>query len=193
MQKFLLANFLLIFSFAIGMAEEKSGELEGLLVSKGKNGEFVEIIPDGSETAVKYIPEWVGGNPNDGGGFKKETVETIKKLITPNRVLLKWKNEEHLRVVEIKILEPQKKEGVAKGLVTNVKEGWFELKITEKEKVRIERFMPRWIGKMPKDGGGLDKEMVEEISKLKVGDSISVTWTYDERKRVTKISKDKKD
>lgn len=190
MRNLLFTILFLTCCFAICNAEEKSGELEGLLVSKGENGSSIEIIPDGSEKAVKYIPGWVGGNPKDGGGFKKETVEAIKKLITPNRVLLKWKDEEHLRVVEIKLLEPEKKEGQATGTVTNVKDTWFEIKTKVGDKVRVERFSPKWIGKGPNEGGGLDKDMLKEIGHLKVGDTVSVNWVYDERKRATKIVKD---
>lgn len=193
MRKIFLTLTVFLLAFTLNYAEEKSGELEGLLISKGENGESIEIIPDGAEKAVKYIPEWVGGNPKDGGGFKKETVAAIKKLIVPNRVLLKWKDEEHLRVVEIKILEPDKKEGVVAGTVTAVKENWFEVKTKVGDKTRIERFMPKWIGKNPNEGGGLDKEMVKEIGQLKVGDTVSVNWVYDERKRVTKIIKAIKD
>lgn len=174
-------------------AEEKMGELEGLLVAKDKSGKWVEFIADGSEKAVKYIPEWVGGNPNDGGGLKKETMEAISKIPSPNRVLLKWKHEEHLRVLEIKLLEPDKKEGSTEGVVTIVNETWFEIKINKGDKVRVERFMPHWKGGNPKDGGGLEKEMLQEIAKLKVGDTVSVKWVYDERKRVTKITKAIKD
>lgn len=174
-------------------AEEKMGELEGLLVAKDKSGKWVEFIADGSEKTVKYIPEWVGGNPNDGGGLKKETMEAISKIPAPNRVLLKWKHEEHLRVLEIKLLEPDKKEGSTEGVVTIVNETWFEIKINKGDKVRVERFMPHWKGGNPKDGGGLEKEMLQEIAKLKVGDTVSVKWVYDERKRVTKITKAIKD
>lgn len=183
----------LLFCFMGVHAEEKSGELEGLLVSKDKSGKWIEFIADGSDKAVKYIPEWVGGNPNDGGGLKKDTIEAISKIPVPNRVLLKWKDEEHLRVVEIKVLEPEKKEGSSEGVVTVINENWFEIKISKGDKVRVERFMPKWKGGIPKDGGGLEKEMVQEIAKLKVGDTVSVKWVYDERKRVTKITKAIKD
>lgn len=183
----------LLLCFVSTHAEEKSGELEGLLVSKNKSGKWIEFIADGSDKAVKYIPEWVGGNPKDGGGLKKETIEAISKIPAPNRVLLKWKDEEHLRVVEIKILEPEKKEGSSEGVVTVVNENWFEIKIGKGDKTRVERFTPKWKGGNPKDGGGLEKEMIQEIAKLKVGDTVSVKWVYDERKRVTKISKAIKD
>lgn len=189
MKNLLFFGVIFLFSVICINAEEKSGQLEGLLVAKDKSGKWIEFIADGSEKAVKYIPVWVGGNPSDGGGFKKETVEAISKIPAPNRVLLKWKHEEHLRVVEIKLLEPEKKEGSTEGVVTIVNENWFEIKIKKGEKVRIERFMPHWKGGNPNEGGGLDKEMLKEIAKLKVGDVVTVKWVYEERKRVIKITK----
>ena len=79
------------------------------------------------------------------------------------------------------------------GKVVVLKDTWFEIKTKEGEKERVERFMPKWIGKNPSEGGGLDKEMLKEIGKLKVGDTVSINWVYDERKRVTKIVKAIKD
>lgn len=186
MRKLFFTYLFLILCYSVCLSEDKSGELEGLLISVGEKGESVEIIPDGSEKAIKYIPEWVGGNPKDGGNLKKETVEAIKKLIIPNRVLLKWKNEEDLRVVEIKILEPERIEGSTLGTVTIIKETWFEIKTIKNGKVQMDRFTPRWIGKDSKDGS-LDKDMLNEIKKLKIEDSISVNWIYEEKKRVKTI------
>ena len=193
MQKLGVLFMLLMINVVTCFAEEKSGTLEGLLVSKGDGNASIEFIADGSDKAVKYIPEWVGGNPKDGGGLKKETLEAIKKIPAPNRVMLKWKDEEHLRVVEIKLLEPEKKEGTTAGTVTIVKDSWFEIKTSVDGKTLMERFMPKWSGKGPNEGGGLDKELLKEIGTLKIGDTVSVNWTYDERKRVTKIIKVIKD
>lgn len=177
--------FLLFTSF--GFAEDsKAGEIEGLLIEKGKN--FILVIPDGGKEAIKYIPEWIGGNPKDGGGLKKDTLEKMKKLIVPNRVWIKWKFEEHNRVLDVKVLEPEKN-GICKGVITAKEKNWIEVSSEEGGKVKVDRFMPKWIGGNPKDGGGLDKEIVAKLEKIKKGDKVSVKWEYDERKRVVGIEK----
>lgn len=187
-----MKNFLWFFMMLCAVSvigkEADSGQAEGLLIAKGASGEFIEFIADNSDKAVKYIPEWVGEAPAKVGGLKKETVEKIKKAIVPNRILLQWKMQEHLRVVDFTILEPKQKDGEASGVVVKVGENWFDLKITEGDKFHIERFMPKWVGGAPKDGGGLDKELLKEIKELKMESKITIKWIYDERKRVTKIA-----
>lgn len=49
------------------------------------------------------------------------------------------------------------------------------------------RFVPRWIGGNPSDGGGLDKAMLEQIRGLRRGMIVRVKWVYDERPRAVGI------
>ncbi len=49
--------------------------------------------------------------------------------------------------------------------------------------------MPHWRGGMPKDGGGLEKEMLEKMSKFKAGDHVKINWSWEERRRVEQIEK----
>jgi hypothetical protein len=49
------------------------------------------------------------------------------------------------------------------------------------------RFIAQWVGGMPKDGGGPDKAMVEQIAKLHVGDKVSIDWLFQEHLRVVGI------
>src|SRR5262245_11116104 len=61
--------------------------------------------------------------------------------------------------------EDPKKDGEKKGTVTGVViakgENWIEVKADGEEKAR--RYVPHWRGGAPKDGGGLDKEMIAKI------------------------------
>lgn len=50
-----------------------------------------------------------------------------------------------------------------------------------------EQFMPKWIGGLPKDGGGFDKDMVAKIKDLKMGDKVEVTWEFSEHLRAVEI------
>jgi hypothetical protein len=81
--------------------------------------------------------------------------------------------------------EPEKRGGTIVGEVTAKEKYWIEVKADGEEKAR--RYMPRWVGGLPKDGGGLDKKILEEIAKLKVGSRIKIEWEFDERPRVVKI------
>ncbi|MFP6901212.1 MAG: hypothetical protein VCA36_09730, partial [Opitutales bacterium] len=49
------------------------------------------------------------------------------------------------------------------------------------------RFTPHWHGGAPKDGGGLDKKMLEKIRDLIVTNRVRVKWEYEERHRVVEV------
>lgn len=40
--------------------------------------------------------------------------------------------------------------------------------------------MPYWRGGMPKNGGGFDKAMMKQLESFQVGDSVKVTWVFEE-------------
>jgi hypothetical protein len=71
------------------------------------------------------------------------------------------------------------------GTLTAKDRAWIEVKADGEEKAR--RYMARWVGGAPKDGGGPDKEMLETIRGLKVGSRVRVEWVFDERPRVVKV------
>lgn len=49
------------------------------------------------------------------------------------------------------------------------------------------KYRPRWSGGMPKDGGGFDKAIEEQIKKIPVTNRVRVTWVLEEGRRVTAI------
>lgn len=49
------------------------------------------------------------------------------------------------------------------------------------------KYRPRWSGGMPKDGGGFDKAIEEQIRKIPVTNRVRVTWVLEEGRRVTAI------
>jgi len=180
---FLLAC-LLGSTVAITAEEQKApttGTLTGILTAKGSN--WIEVKADGEQDAVRYIPYWRGGMPKDGGGFDKAMLETINKLVVPNRVKLSWEKQEHLRIVSVDMLLSQEKSGTVTGVITALGKDWIEVKADGKDGV-AERYMPRWIGKNPSEGGGFDKVMLQIIAGLKVGARVELKWIRDERKRV---------
>jgi hypothetical protein len=83
--------------------ETKSGTVVGVLAAKTEN--TIEVKADGEEKPRRYVPQWVGGAPAQGGGFDKEMLKTIKELKVGSRVRIEWKFEERPRVVKVEVLK----------------------------------------------------------------------------------------
>ncbi|HUT88566.1 MAG TPA: hypothetical protein VMY37_03665 [Thermoguttaceae bacterium] len=49
------------------------------------------------------------------------------------------------------------------------------------------RYIPRWIGGHPRDGGGPEKRIVEAISRLRPGDRVTVKWYVNDHVRIEDI------
>lgn len=62
-------------------------------------------------------------------------------------------------------------------------------KITVKGEKETLTLIPYWKGGMPKDGGGFDKAMVAKLKNFKVGDHVTVVWTFEEHYRIDSIEK----
>lgn len=166
---------------AVVRAEEpQGGTLTGILTAKGEA--WIEVKADGAEAAVRYVPFWRGGNPADGGGYDKEMLQTIKRLVVPNRVKLTWEFQERPRIFRVEILKPEGTEGTLVGILKAKGETWIEVQPTDGVPGR---FWPRWIGNA---GGGFDRDILRAFAALKVGDKVSVRWTYDERLRALSVA-----
>jgi hypothetical protein len=86
--------------------EGKKGTAIGTLTGKGPN--FIELKADGEEKGRKYVPHWVGGAPDKGGGPDKKMVKIISELKVGSRLEVGWEFEERLRVVSVKVLQVPK-------------------------------------------------------------------------------------
>jgi len=86
--------------------EGKKGKTIGTLTEKGDN--FIEVKADGEEKGRKYVPQWVGGDPKQGGGPDKKMVATFKELKLGSRIEVEWVFEERLRALKVKLLAPPK-------------------------------------------------------------------------------------
>src|SRR4051794_19419164 len=69
---------------------------------------------------------------------------------------------------------PEKRSGTVVGVVTAKEKNSIDVKADGEEKAR--RYYPRWIGGLPKDGGGLDKKTLETYAKLELGTRIKLMW-----------------
>jgi hypothetical protein len=74
------------------------GTLVGTVAAKGPA--WIEITGEDGKTQ-RYISEWRGGMPADGGGPDKEVVGQIQALKPGDRVRLRWHLDHHLRVEAI--------------------------------------------------------------------------------------------
>jgi len=165
-------------------AEPMNGTVTGILTAKG--ADWIEVKADGAREPIRYVPFWRGGLPREGGGYDQDTLKAIKSLVVPNRIKVVWEMQERRRIVSVEMLIPEKKEGTTSGKVTAKGETWLEVTPDKEPPVR---FWPRWVGGLPKDGGGLDKAIIATIKELKVGDWVEVKWSYDERLRAIEIHK----
>ena len=77
--------------------------------------------------------------------------------------------------------------GTVIGTLTAKGENWIAVRADGANEPQ--RYVPRWIGGMPNQGGGPDKDMMRAISQLKIGDRVRLEWIYEERKRVVKIAR----
>src|SRR4051812_41879211 len=81
--------------------------------------------------------------------------------------------------------EPKEKKGTLVGVVVEKGKNSIKVKAFGEEKAR--EYFPKWVGGLPKDGGGLDKKILTIYDKLKIGTKIRLTWEYQERFRAAEI------
>src|SRR5262245_10010491 len=79
--------------------EGKRGVTVGKLTGKGKG--YIEVLGDGEEKGRKFVPEWVGGNPDKGGGPDKAVLKVFDALTVGSRVEVDWVFHERLRALKI--------------------------------------------------------------------------------------------
>jgi len=155
--------------------EKKSGSVVGLLTAKGPA--WLEVKADGEQKARRYVANWVGGAPQDGGGPDKEMVKTIKELTLGNRVRLEWKFDERPRVVKVEVVtDKTDKKGTVAGKLTAKEKNWIEVKADGEEKARRYFFH---------QGGS--KELHEAIKETAVGSRVRIEWMFLERPRILKM------
>jgi hypothetical protein len=88
--------------------EGKKGSVIGTLTAKTEN--TIELKADGEEKARKYVPQWRGGQPAQGGGPDKEIVKIIKGLKVGDRLEVEWLFEERLRCMKITVVKSANKD-----------------------------------------------------------------------------------
>jgi hypothetical protein len=172
---------------------KKSGAVVGVVAAKGVV--WVEVKADAEQRARRYVANWVGGAPQQGGGPDKEMVKTIHGLQLGSRVRLEWKFDERPRVVKIEVLKyagakgtpemDDKKEAAKKGTLagklTAKDPNWIEVLADGEQKAR--RYFFHWGG---------TKELREAIQQTTLGSRVRIDWIFVERPRVVKLELIKK-
>ena len=75
--------------------------------------------------------------------------------------------------------------GTLTGTIEKIEKGKVTLAVDGKHYL----VMPNWIGGNPKDGGGPDKQILAQVEHFKVGDAVTVAWTFNEHRRIASIAK----
>lgn len=83
--------------------EVKKGTVVGIVTNKTEKS--IEVKADGEEKARVYVPQWVGGQPAQGGGPDKAILKVIKDVKVGSRVRLEWLFEERARVMKLEVLK----------------------------------------------------------------------------------------
>jgi len=78
------------------------GTLVGTVAATGPA--WIEVKSEDGKTQ-RYIPEWRGGMPSDGGGPDPEVVKQIQTVKPGDRIRVRWHQDHHLRVEQI---EPER-------------------------------------------------------------------------------------
>jgi hypothetical protein len=174
--------------------EGRKGTTIGVLVGKGEN--FIELKADGEEKGRKYVPQWVGGAPAQGGGFDKATLKTFRDLKVGSRIQVDWVFEERLRALKVKVLKaadqgPKKEGGQEQetkedlklpkgvksarvvGVLTAKGKNFVEVKADGEEAPR--KYFLHFGG---------TKKLLHAIHDTSVGSRVQVEWALIEHRRV---------
>jgi uncharacterized OB-fold protein len=75
--------------------------------------------------------------------------------------------------------------GTITGVVAEKGENWVRIRPEKGEAMRL---MPKWVGGTEAQGGGLDKDMLSTINKLRIGEKVEAKWIVQERPRVIELT-----
>jgi hypothetical protein len=150
--------------------EGRKGTVIGTLVAKDKN--WIEVKADGEEKGRKYVPQWVGGMPAQGGGPDKKMLEIFSKLKIGSRIEVEWLFEERLRAMGVKVIKAsaddkeEKKVSKTVGTLESREENrWLVVKADGEEKARKYYYHAK-----------LPEKLLAALRQAPIGSRISIEW-----------------
>jgi hypothetical protein len=163
------------------MCVGNAGTMEGILSSKGDT--WIEVLDDGNYLH-RFIPEWIGRGPANGGSFKPETILLLNDLVVGNRISVRWSMDQHLRLVYAQILPPKTQGGIFIGYILKTSNRWIDVQNIDEGKPW--RFYLPWKGGYPSEGGGYDLDVLLDLKGRNPTDPVRLSWEY--RGRPTVVS-----
>ena len=154
-------------------AQKAIGFVTGIFIMV--RGDFVEFKPDGARDSEKYIID-MKNNP--------DLVNSIPKSVTTcNRAKVQWKewpgNAGMKQLVSIEVLpRPREDSGVMTGKVVAV-DGVMKFLDIQTESGEYNRLIP--------NNHGGDPNFTPMVSKLKIGDKVSLHWVWELRLRLVSV------
>jgi hypothetical protein len=159
-----------------------NGKLDGILSAKGSS--WIEVKDD-EGYPHRYLPAWIGGSPNRGGGYDRAVLSQFNEIPVGNRVQLTWHWDKHLRVDRLKLIRPLKRKGTTVGTIIDKGEMWVEI-LSDRYGIPS-RYYVKWVGGSPEKGGGYDQAIISRLEELESGYDIKLLWSYDIRPRIVSL------
>lgn len=164
---------------AVFEAGEQGGSFIGPVFKKGE--EFISVKLEGEHEPVRFAPKMAERRMDPG------LLEKLRDTREGGRVQFAWKTiQGQRRIVGMQVFDHAPKTGRFTGTIQEKDEGWIRVK---NEEGRSEKFVPRWIGGMPAQGGGPDREMVNKLNHLKPGERVRIDYEINEGMRILRIDK----
>lgn len=168
--------------YSVADRQTGQGAFTGIFLKKPNGNDWVVFKTDGEDVERKYVVV-----SSIRGGYEQSVLDMIKNVFPLNRATLEWRLENgQLKVASLRTHTPSSGEGVLTGVIREMGKGWLEIECADGTR---ERLIPRWIGGMPAQGGGLDKKTVQAISRLNPGEKVSIQWKFDVRKRICAVQR----
>ncbi|MCX7806071.1 MAG: serine/threonine protein kinase, partial [Planctomycetota bacterium] len=156
------------------------GVFDGIFMANGQGNNWVDFKADGEDVSRRYpLATGADGTPD------RAILDVLQKVFSLNRGRVSWRLVNGQPVATaVEIATPKEQSGTLIGVLTFNQNNCIEVK---PDSGPPERFIPRWMGGHPSQGGGLDRQMVAALTRFKVGDRVRVSWIYETRKRVVGI------
>ncbi len=165
---------------AASSTRQQDGKITGILVAK--DDKSITIKAEGAHESTRYLLP-APGSP------RTDVRAALKKIFVPNLVVIERETRHEPVVTSIGAIMSKQRRGIVTGTIVAQASGKREVYIDVKPAGHgfTERYWPPFVGNSRPNLGGFDKQAIETIARLKVGDRVKVAWYCDERKRASQV------